>query len=170
MGAVLDVLHQLEVDEHLHATAMSTPVAVMSTVISTAISQLEVDAHLEGGILKYLEEVPKEESMWKGECFVFDNRVTVDHDLAKGKFELCHACRMPITEEDKASEKFEDGVSCPRCYDSLTEDARSRARTRQEQIALAKAQGIEHIGVSMEERKAVKQAKKDEHRRRSLKL
>lgn len=126
--------------------------------------------HLEGGILKYLEEVPKEESMWKGECFVFDNRVTVDHDLAKGKFELCHACRMPITEDDKASEKFEDGVSCPRCYDSLTEDARSRARTRQEQIALAKAQGIEHIGVSMEERKAVKQAKKDEHRRRSLKL
>ncbi len=126
--------------------------------------------HLEGGILKYLEEVPKEESLWKGECFVFDNRVTVDHDLNKGTFELCHACRMPISEDDKASEKYEDGVSCPSCYDSLDEATRERARNRQRQIALAKEQGIEHIGVSMEERKAIKQAKREEHRRRSLHL
>lgn len=126
--------------------------------------------HLEGGILKYLEEVPAEESMWKGECFVFDNRVTVDHNLDKGKFELCHACRMPVSEEDKASEKFEDGVSCPSCFDTLDETTRERARNRQRQMALAKEQGIGHIGVSMEERKAIKQAKKAEHRKRSLHL
>lgn len=126
--------------------------------------------HLEGGILKYLEEVPAEESLWKGECFVFDNRVTVDHNLEKGKFELCHACRMPVSEEDKTSEKYEEGVSCPSCYDTLDEVTRERARNRQRQMALAKAQGIEHIGVSMEERKAIKLAKKEEHRKRSLHL
>lgn len=126
--------------------------------------------HLEGGILKYLEEVPEQESLWKGECFVFDNRVTVDHNLEKGKFELCHACRMPVDEADLTSEKFEEGVSCPKCFDSLDETTRERARNRQRQMAIAKEQGIDHIGVSMEERKAIKQAKKDEHRKRSLKL
>jgi UPF0176 protein len=125
--------------------------------------------HLEGGILKYLEEVPKEESLWKGECFVFDNRVTVDHDLAKGRVELCHACRMPVTEEDTLSIKFEPGVSCPRCYDSLSETSRQRARTRQKQMALAKEQGIQHVGMSMVERKAAKLAQKEAHKRRSQK-
>jgi UPF0176 protein len=124
--------------------------------------------HLEGGILKYLEEVPKEESLWKGECFVFDNRVTVDHDLNKGHYELCHACRMPITEEDKASEKFEDGISCPRCYDSLDDRTRERARARQQQMELAKQRGNDHIGMSLEESKQIKQAKKAKQRELSM--
>lgn len=123
--------------------------------------------HLEGGILKYLEEVPKEESLWKGECFVFDNRVTVDHDLNKGSYELCHACRMPITDEDRASEQFEEGISCPRCFDSLDETTRQRARDRQKQMALAKTRGEEHIGMSLEERKAAKLARKEAQRARS---
>jgi len=75
--------------------------------------------HLHGGILKYLEEVPKEESLWEGECFVFDNRVAVDHDLEKGSYDQCHGCRHPITEDDKQSEKYQQGVACPRCYDQL---------------------------------------------------
>ncbi|MHC9037756.1 oxygen-dependent tRNA uridine(34) hydroxylase TrhO, partial [Cobetia marina] len=73
--------------------------------------------HLKGGILKYLEEVPQEETLWQGECFVFDDRVTVDHKLRPGQFDQCHACRLPITQADKQSDKYQKGVSCPRCYD-----------------------------------------------------
>ena len=71
--------------------------------------------HLKGGILKYLESIPREDSRWNGECFVFDERVTVDHDLNKGNFDQCHACRHPITEADKQSEQYQQGVSCPHC-------------------------------------------------------
>ncbi len=74
--------------------------------------------HLDGGILNYLETVEKEESLWEGDCFVFDNRVTVDHDLAEGDFEICPACRMPLTDEDRESPLFELHVSCPRCHDT----------------------------------------------------
>ena len=126
--------------------------------------------HLEGGILKYLEEVPKEESLWKGECFVFDNRVTVDHDLNKGSYDLCHACRLPITEEDKNSEHYEEGISCHHCFDSLDEETRKRARERQKQMALAEARGEAHIGMSIDARKAEKLAKKEEQRARSQKV
>ena len=80
--------------------------------------------HLKGGILKYLEEVPESESMWKGECFVFDNRVSVNHQLEKGDYDLCHACRLPITESDKQSVFFEKGVSCHQCHGKLTESQR----------------------------------------------
>jgi UPF0176 protein len=102
--------------------------------------------HLEGGILKYLEEVPKEETKWQGECFVFDNRVAVNHDLEKGSYEQCHACRMPITEEEMASDKYEQGISCPHCYDKVTDEQRARFAERQRQIELAKQRGEEHIG------------------------
>ena len=102
--------------------------------------------HLEGGILKYLEEVPKEESLWQGDCFVFDNRVAVNHDLEKSHYDQCYACRLPITEEDKLSDKYEQGVSCPRCYGTHSEAQIARFKEREKQIALAKARKEEHIG------------------------
>ena len=102
--------------------------------------------HLEGGILKYLEEVPAENSLWQGECFVFDNRVAVNHQLEKGKYDLCHGCRWPINDADRASDKYEKGVSCPHCHDSLTEDQRQRFRDRQKQVELAQERDTRHIG------------------------
>jgi UPF0176 protein len=105
--------------------------------------------HLEGGILKYLEEIPEEQSLWKGECFVFDQRVSVTHGLQVGHYDLCHACRMPITEEEKQSEKYIQGVGCPHCYDSLTDDQKKRFGERQKQIQLAKQRNEKHIGRKM---------------------
>ena len=102
--------------------------------------------HLKGGILKYLEEVPPEESLWQGACFVFDERVSITHGLAEGEHTLCHACRHPLTPEEHQSPQFEEGVSCPHCYDARTEADRDRYRQRQKQIALAKARGEKHIG------------------------
>ncbi|WP_431687740.1 rhodanese-related sulfurtransferase [Hahella sp. NBU794] len=110
--------------------------------------------HLEGGILKYLEEVPQEESTWEGECFVFDNRVAVDHGLNKGSYDQCHACRMPISAEDMQSEHYKKGVSCPHCYDKVSEDQLRRFAAREQQIELAKSRGEEHIG--SEAAKAIK--------------
>ncbi|MFD1383599.1 rhodanese-related sulfurtransferase [Rhodanobacter aciditrophus] len=105
--------------------------------------------HLEGGILKYLEEVPEEETMWKGECFVFDNRVSVNHKLEKGEYDQCHACRMPITEEEKQDERFEQGVSCPHCFDKYTDEQRRRFVERERQVQLAKERGEAHIGAEV---------------------
>ena len=102
--------------------------------------------HLKGGILKYLEEVPEEESLWEGACFVFDERVSVVHGLAEGDHQLCHSCRNPITPEVRLSPKFEEGVSCPSCYDDRTEEDRQRFRDRQQQIELAKKRGEQHLG------------------------
>lgn len=102
--------------------------------------------HLEGGILNYLQSVPVDESMWQGDCFVFDNRVTVDHDLAEGRYELCSACRMPLSEEDRQSPKFEKNVSCPRCFDRLTPERRASLEERGRQIELAAARGEKHLG------------------------
>jgi len=102
--------------------------------------------HLRGGILKYLEEVPSEESAWEGECFVFDNRVAVDHELNKGQYDQCYGCRHPITDDDKASGKYEKGVCCPHCFDTLTDDQRMRFRERQKQVELARARGEAHVG------------------------
>ncbi|QJD57727.1 rhodanese-related sulfurtransferase [Pseudomonas sp. gcc21] len=108
--------------------------------------------HLKGGILKYFEEVPAEQSKWNGECFVFDNRVTVRHDLAPGSYDQCHACRHPISAEEKASPQYEEGVSCPRCYDSLPEKTRRRAEERQRQIHLARIRNQPHpIGLPKEQ-------------------
>ncbi len=102
--------------------------------------------HLEGGILKYLEEVPEQDSLWRGECFVFDNRVTVNHQLEKGGYDQCHACRLPITEEDKQHEHYEKGISCPHCYGKKDAQQLERYREREKQIQLAKQRGDAHIG------------------------
>ncbi|UWQ95676.1 rhodanese-related sulfurtransferase [Rhodobacteraceae bacterium M385] len=101
--------------------------------------------HLKGGILKYLEEVPEEESLWQGGCFVFDERVAVGHGLEEMPYELCRACRHPISCEEKADIAFEEGVSCPRCIDVHTDADRERFRERQKQIALSKARGEVHF-------------------------
>ena len=104
--------------------------------------------HLEGGILRYLENIPEAQSKWQGECFVFDERVSVKHGLELGEMELCHACRRPISQEDKASEHFIEGVSCPACFAERSDDDRARFAERQRQIALAKKRGEQHIGVN----------------------
>ena len=102
--------------------------------------------HLRGGILKYLEEVPQESSSWEGECFVFDDRVAVDHGLRRGSYDQCHACRHPITDEDKTSPLFEKGVSCPRCHDWHSREKRERFAERQRQVTLAAQRGEQHLG------------------------
>ena len=101
--------------------------------------------HLKGGILKYLEEVPEDNSTWNGECFVFDGRVSVGHGLKEGPHELCHACRRPILPEDKNRAEFEEGVSCHQCVSETSDEDKERFRERQKQIALAKARGERHL-------------------------
>ena len=108
---------------------------------------LEDVYHLKGGILKYLEDVPAEDSRWKGECFVFDQRVAIGQGLTPGTYDLCHACRMPVSASDKASAHYVEGVSCPHCHDARDEDQRAGYAERQRQVALAEARGVEHIGV-----------------------
>ena len=121
--------------------------------------------HLEGGILKYLEEVDPQESLWQGECFVFDNRVSVTHQLEKGAYDQCHACRRPITEEDKLKTEYVAGVSCHQCIDEYSEEQRARFKEREKQIQLAKQRGESHIGsdalATLEARKAEKRANKN---------
>ncbi|MCK5121489.1 MAG: rhodanese-related sulfurtransferase [Methylococcales bacterium] len=116
--------------------------------------------HLQGGILKYLEEVAVEQSTWQGECFVFDNRVAVNHNLEKGQYDQCYACRYPITEDEKKSEKFIQGVSCPHCYHKVSEKQLQRFTEREKQVQMAKQRGEKHIGSS---------AKEDSSKRRELK-
>ena len=108
---------------------------------------LENVYHLKGGILKYLEDVPAEDSRWKGECFVFDQRVAIGQGLTPGTYDLCHACRMPVSAGDKASPHYVDGVSCPHCHDARDEDQRASYAERQRQVTLADARGERHIGV-----------------------
>lgn len=107
--------------------------------------------HLKGGILKYLELVSESESKWQGECFVFDNRVTVNHKLEQGAYDQCHACRMPITEQDKESEYYQKGISCHHCCDKHTPDQVKRYAERERQIELAKQRGETHIGQPMQD-------------------
>jgi UPF0176 protein len=102
--------------------------------------------HLKGGILKYLETVPEEASLWRGECFVFDQRVTVGHGLALGTHALCHACRRPVSASDMASPLFEEGVSCAACHAERTEEQRASYRERHRQEGLAAALGRAHVG------------------------
>lgn len=101
--------------------------------------------HLEGGILKYLEMMPEDNSRWNGECFVFDQRVTVKHGLEQGEYDQCYACRMPITAEEMQSEHYQKGVSCPHCYDQTSAEQKERFAERERQIQLAKARGEKHI-------------------------
>jgi UPF0176 protein len=100
---------------------------------------------LKGGILNYLKSVKKKESLWKGECFVFDNRISLKHGLVTGTYSICSGCRMPISQKDKSSKKYEEGVSCPRCNDKLTKIQKSRFRMRQSQIYKAKQSKKKHI-------------------------
>ena len=100
---------------------------------------------LNGGILNYLKKIKKKESLWKGECFVFDNRISLKHGLKLGSYFMCSGCRMPISSKDKKSNKYEEGVSCPNCHDKLTETQKSRFRMRQSQIYKAKQSGKKHI-------------------------
>jgi UPF0176 protein len=102
--------------------------------------------HLQGGILKYLEKVPAAQSLWEGECFVFDQRVAVGHGLAVGSHEQCSSCRHPISPHEKTSPKYQLGVSCPRCFDTLTDEKRASALERQKQVTLALQRGMQHIG------------------------
>ena len=107
---------------------------------------IEDVAHLKGGILKYLETVPKEKSLWEGECFVFDERVSVGHGLAPGSHSLCRACRMPLSSEDCGSVDYIEGVQCPYCAASRTEEQRQRYAERHKQVALAERRGKRHVG------------------------
>ena len=100
---------------------------------------------LNGGILNYLNKIKKNESLWKGECFVFDNRISLKHGLKLGSYFMCSGCRMPISRKEKRSNKYEEGVSCPNCYDKLTETQKSRFRMRQSQIYKAKQSGKKYI-------------------------
>jgi len=102
--------------------------------------------HLKGGILAYLETVPKEKSLWEGECFVFDQRVAVKENVAPGSYTLCFGCRMPVSEADKASPQFIEGVCCPACYNSLTAEKRNRVAERHRQVLLAQEKGQSHLG------------------------
>lgn len=125
--------------------------------------------HLKGGILKYLEEVPENETLWQGECFVFDDRVTVDHKLQKGHYSLCNACRLPITEEDKQHEQYEQGVSCPHCYGTHSDEQIARFREREHQMRLAEERGLSHIGkdaiVSTQARRALKRELREQQKK-----
>jgi UPF0176 protein len=100
---------------------------------------------LNGGILNYLQKIKKKDSLWKGECFVFDNRISLKHGLKTGTFKMCSGCRKPISSKDRKSKKYEEGVSCPSCYDNLTPEQKSRFRMRQSQIYKAKKSGQKHI-------------------------
>ena len=102
--------------------------------------------HLKGGILKYLEEVPEKNSKWNGECFVFDSRVSVKHGLKEGMYNLCYACRMPLSPDDFNRKEFEKGVSCHLCIDSNDDERKERFRERQHQVELADKRGKHHIG------------------------
>ena len=103
-------------------------------------------AHLQGGILKYLETVRPEKSLWRGECFVFDQRVSVGHDLAPGSYAMCYACRLPITDEDMASPLYIKGVSCPACHGELSDAQKNNFAERQKQVELSAIRGETHIG------------------------
>ena len=120
--------------------------------------------HLQGGILNYLEKVPEKDSLWHGECFVFDNRVTVDHNLKSGSYDQCHACRMPITEEEKKLDSYIEGISCLHCHNKVSDEQLKRFAQRQKQVKLAKARGESHIGsaaqLDTERRRSEKRAKR----------
>ena len=102
--------------------------------------------HLEGGILRYLETTPEADSLWQGECFVFDERVAVGHGLTPGSHSLCRGCRMPVSEEGRASARYVEGVCCDRCHDSRTEADRARYLERAKQVEIATRRGLAHIG------------------------
>jgi len=122
--------------------------------------------HLKGGVLNYFEQVPHTESAWEGECFVFDNRVTVNHQLEPGVFDQCHACRRPITEDDKKRPEFVMGVQCHQCLDEHSDAQKDRFRMRQQQIELAESRGERHVGMDLQ---TFEKRKMDVRRQRNMK-
>ena len=109
--------------------------------------------HLKGGILNYFDKIDASISLWEGECFVFDDRVSVKHDLSVGTYDMCHGCRMPITEKDKKNNKYIRGVACPTCFDNTSEEQKNRYMSRQKQVDLAKEKNQKHIGPKEEVQK-----------------
>ena len=107
--------------------------------------------HLKGGILKYLEKIPQEKSLWEGSCFVFDERVAVGHGLVQSEYSLCHGCMNPVSPMERRSPEYEEGVTCPSCADRLTDEQKSSNRQRQMQMTLAKKKGLKHLGPFKEE-------------------
>ena len=105
--------------------------------------------HLEGGILKYLEKTSKIETLWDGECFVFDDRVALDNQLEVGSYQMCYACRMPLKKSELKYEKYEKGVSCHYCYDKTSDERKKRFISRLKQIEIAKSRGQEHLGTQI---------------------
>jgi len=118
--------------------------------------------HLEGGILKYLEDVPAEDTLWEGECYVFDERITVNHQLEKGIYDQCNACRLPITEQDKLSKHYQHGVSCPHCFDKTSAEQKERFKEREKQMQLAEQRGEAHIGADSAKTIATHRAEKQQ--------
>ena len=109
--------------------------------------------HLQGGILNYMKKVDEKNSLWQGECFVFDDRVALNHNLEVGSYDMCHGCRMPITEADKLESEYERGVSCPNCFNKKTPDQKKRYADRQKQVDLAKLRNEKHIGATLQSTK-----------------
>ena len=147
------VKHFREFPEYLNKLDKKKPVAMFCTggirceKASAYLNQkgFKNVFQLKGGILNYLKKIKRKKSMWKGECFVFDNRVSVKHDLAVGTYFICGGCRNPISPKEKKSKKYEEGVSCSKCYDTLSNAQKTRFRMRQKQINLAKRAGKKHI-------------------------
>ncbi len=102
--------------------------------------------HLQGGILNYLETVPEQDSKWRGECFVFDERVSVRHDLTPGTYDMCHACKHPLSASEMQAAEYIPGVACPHCHDTMSAAQKARFAERQKQIELARARGETHMG------------------------
>ena len=124
--------------------------------------------HLKGGVLNYFDQVPHTESTWEGECFVFDNRVTVNHQLEPGVFGQCHACRRPITKEDKTRLEFVMGVQCHHCVDEYSDAQRERFRMRQQQIELAESRGERHVGMDVQAfKKRQMDVRRERHRKKA---
>ncbi len=141
------VAHNLDKTKHKKVAMFCTGGIRCEKASSYMLEQgFEEVYHLQGGILKYLETVPEEQSLWQGECFVFDQRVAVKHGLEVGEFDQCYACRMPLSPKELKSPLYTAGISCPHCYDSLTEEKKKSLTERQKQVILAKQRGESHIG------------------------
>ena len=97
---------------------------------------------LDGGILKYLENIPKNKSLWNGECFVFDERVSIQNEMKAGTYKMCHACRQPISLKEAKSSKFIQGISCPKCFNKITHQKKMRLIERNKQISISKKRGL----------------------------
>ena len=151
------IKQQLDPDKH-KKVAMFCTGGIRCEKSTAYMKQLGFDEvyHLKGGILNYLEKVAEEESAWQGECFVFDNRVAVNHKLQKGQYDQCHGCRHPITEDEMKSDKYLPGVACPRCFDKQSQEQRARFAERQKQVQLAKSRNEIHIGAPPPDRQLAK--------------